>query len=285
MTKSTFDKAPILKRHEGIAHSFCMVIACMHPDLGADSTSPDLHQVFSVLRGNFWNLRCHYSQDNDGFARISGVSATGDAHQRNELVKNALRSLAILILHLRTQLSGQGLMQRWRQTHHSSGSLSLPSPWTIPFHEHMNLPAPFAHSTPKNFGTSHLSCMTKKSFLESGEWGGYYSLPSGGFNLYETFDPPMYGIKLSITANHHRGELLDIKGTGGEDAVGSFMLDGNINVENGLLHLQKKYANYGPTWIWKGYLSPFGIVAAWGKQGWGGLVWLYKTSWIDNERG
>ena len=255
----------------------------MHPELRADAIPDNLQYVLTVLRGNFWDrettpqpLRLDISSN------TSHGDTNEDIDRHYEGIRNAYTALAFLTLILKSQALEQNLRERWRrQFNFLTGAIDLPSPWTVPFHETMDIAPPFTESVLQNFASCHLARMTDRSFLETGEWVGYYSVPSGGFNLQETFDPPMSGLRFSVSTNDQDPELVDVTGYGGIDAVGPFTLTGSINVTNGLVNLRKEYTDKVLEWDWTGYLSPFGIVAAWGQSGWGGLVWLYEKSWVD----
>ncbi|KAL8639106.1 MAG: hypothetical protein Q9226_008915 [Calogaya cf. arnoldii] len=163
-------------------------------------------------------------------------------------------------------------------------TLALPSSASIPFTEFMDLPVPFSdNNVLKLFTTCHLRRMSDPGFLQDGsEWCGYYSLPYPHAEV--DFDPPMHGIRFTTAAASNDSRLIEIEGTGGIDSVGAFKLRGTIDIDIGVLNMDKLYTSDGPRWGWVGFLTPFGIIASWGARnhGSGGWVWLYKRAWCTS---
>lgn len=149
--------------------------------------------------------------------------------------------------------------------------ISLPSPYKIPFRDLLHVPIPF--STKGFTGFSHLSVMTSTSFLESGEWVGYYSYR---MNTTRTrWDPPMKGIR--FTADPDVGPFaLKASGT---DNVGAFTLEGTVD-DHGEVEMRKSYNSQGFFWDWNASMTPFGIVGTWGRgRNPHGHFWLWKREW------
>ena len=153
---------------------------------------------------------------------------------------------------------------------------SLPTSISIPLHSIMDVPLPFSPSTATNFSSCHLAQMTTKDSIESDEWTGFYSIKN---ILGEpiTFDPPMRNIRFVATANTTDAGILTMHGTG-KDAVGAFVLDGELVRKTGQMRLQKVYAGGFPVWDWACLMTPVGIVDSWGRNFFGGWIWLWKNS-------
>ncbi|KAH6665483.1 hypothetical protein B0J14DRAFT_232591 [Halenospora varia] len=130
----------------------------------------------------------------------------------------------------------------------------------------------------------HISTMLTQEFLEDGEWVGYYS----NSMLPESFDLelPMTGVYFQVcdeirphlmpSFSAHPFQSLTSEGS---DSVGTFNLEGHISSLDGAFGMEKSYHS-GPTWEWKGRMTPFGIVGTWGSFGdTYGYVWLWKRAW------
>jgi hypothetical protein len=157
-------------------------------------------------------------------------------------------------------------------------------PSRIPFQSFMHLPIPFSKPPLNNLQSSYLPTMTSKSFLEDGEWVGYYTVPSTPLNPAR-FDTPVHGIKF-VTRPDPLGDAFKIKGSG-KDSHGDFELVGLIAF-NGKVELRKSirtdYRN--PPQGWHGQMTPFGIVGHWGRfHRNGGELWLFKKEWMDGPLG
>ncbi len=180
------------------------------------------------------------------------------------------------------------------------GPLALPTvfdlPWTSPgFSEKVAIPFSVPSSQSNglplenkdswlgwlNFTTLH---MTDPTFLEEGEWCGYYAYKS---SILPQFDPPMRNIKFYADPSQQANETYTISAVG-RDAVGKFVLRGQISRFDGAASLRKTYAG-AHSWTWSCQMTPFGIFGAWSSRydqrilGW---LWLWKSSWTDGiERG
>ncbi|KAH8655018.1 hypothetical protein BGZ60DRAFT_152105 [Tricladium varicosporioides] len=130
----------------------------------------------------------------------------------------------------------------------------------------------------------HVSTMLTQEFLEDGEWVGYYSnsMDPESFHL----ELPMTGVyfqvcdeikqHLMLPFSTHPFQSLTSKGS---DSVGTFKLEGHISSLDGAFGMEKRYDS-GPTWEWKGRMTPFGIVGTWGALGDRyGYIWLWKRAW------
>ncbi|KAF2498932.1 hypothetical protein BU16DRAFT_524952 [Lophium mytilinum] len=83
-----------------------------------------------------------------------------------------------------------------------------------------------------------------------------------------------------------------IESTTGVDSVGGFTLLGSLReTDDGrvLLHLAKTYTTVhgghaGHSWEWRAWVTPFGIVGAWGNLNtdvFQGYLWLWKKEWCS----
>lgn len=165
-------------------------------------------------------------------------------------------------------------------------SIPLPSPFKIPFPADF-LPIPFSEITCQDFTTSHLREMTSKSYLEEGEWVGYYSYNSD-LSYHVPFDPPMTGIHLTVVPTPHESEA-DVQTmqitAQGRDKVGTFRLEGKIS-STGEVKCKKIYDLGSWWWDWNATMTPFGIVGNWGRnEAWDqdgqGCLWLWKMKWSE----
>ncbi len=158
--------------------------------------------------------------------------------------------------------------------HLVSQELPPPSPARMPLLSLLDLSVPFSSRGLSR--ARYLPMMTAPAFLEAGEWVGYYSY---SLNLdVARFDPPMKGIRFTVTRDplSHPGTLgLSAPGT---DNVGHFSLRGAID-QSGIVRIRKFYAA-GFQWDWDGRMTPFGIVGAWGTgRSKHGHFWLWKREW------
>ena len=156
-------------------------------------------------------------------------------------------------------------------------SMAVPTSSSIPFHLMMDLPLPFSPSATTEFATCHLAKMTTADFLEDGEWTGFYSLSSIRQDTI-AFDPPMHGIQFVATPQGGSSRTLKLRATG-EDGIQAFDLEGEIVSETGRITLEKRYLGGHPTWDWVCMMTPMGIVGSWGRNHFGGWIWLWKVGW------
>jgi hypothetical protein len=153
-------------------------------------------------------------------------------------------------------------------------------PSRIPFQSFMNLPVPFSNSPLNNLQSSYLPTMTSKSFLEDGEWVGYYTVASTPLNPAR-FDTPVHGIKF-VTRPDPLGDAFKINGTGkcshGDfELVGLIAFDGKVELRK---NIGTDYRN--PPQGWHGQMTPFGIVGHWVRFHRNrGDLWLFKKEWMD----
>ncbi|KAE9373734.1 hypothetical protein N431DRAFT_466006 [Stipitochalara longipes BDJ] len=150
-----------------------------------------------------------------------------------------------------------------------NADVSLPKPNKIPFREIFGMPVPF--SSTAFSASSHLPVMTSASFLQSGEWVGYYNCT---LNLKRArWDPPMKGIR--FIADPDAGPYA--WKASGIDNVAPFTLAGSIS-PNGNVVMRKDYPGF--YWNWNVSIAPFGIVGTWGQGNIPhGQVWLWKREW------
>jgi hypothetical protein len=195
----------------------------------------------------------------------------------------------------------------------TKSSLSLlPRPTNIPFSSFTDFPLPFSGNPFRNPEKGYLRAMTSKSFLEDGEWIGYYNYsPRLG---HCRFHPPMTGIHLTTstvepekeeaterhieessddkpqdadnlaltTESKDEEQILEVKASG-TDSVENFTLSGQIR-SNGRIDIKKTDAT-GLSWDWNAWMTPFGMVGFWGRgQADYGYIWLWKKSWTTYQR-
>jgi len=145
----------------------------------------------------------------------------------------------------------------------------LPRPEKIPFGEILGIPVPF--SSTGFSASSHLPVMTSASFLQSGEWVGYYNCSR--HLVRGRWDPPMKGIHFTADpdAGPHAWKASGI------DNIAAFTLTGSI-APNGNVVMRKDYPGFH--WDWNASMTPFGIVGTWGRGNIpDGQVWLWKRDW------
>jgi hypothetical protein len=166
--------------------------------------------------------------------------------------------------------------------------INLPRPSRIPFHTFMNLP-PLKNATFEPFSRCHVDVMTTPDFL-TGDWEGFYTDHRSQGLVLPKIDPPMRSISLVARAPNpdidpkgtsDRKTMIDLSSRG-RDSIGQFGLIGEV-FDDGRIALKKHYLHRHETWFWKGWMTPFGIVAAWGSANltFGGYVWIWKKEWSD----
>jgi hypothetical protein len=131
------------------------------------------------------------------------------------------------------------------------------------------MPMPFSSTAFSS--TGHLSVMTSASFVQSGEWVGYYNCT---LTLkWARWDPPMKGIR--FTADPDAGPYA--WKASGVDSVATFTLTGSVEPDGNVV-MKKDYPTY--YWDWNASMTPFGIVGTWGRGNTPhGQVWLWKKEW------
>lgn len=270
------------EKNISIGHYFCTVMKHMLREREVGDSALEFLENIPVARQRFQS--CFLKSMMKTSAPLHGPARKRRAIQAT---RGAYTTFEPFILALRKKLAKEPPPQGLGTTFLDSSSLlhSLPAPdsYSIPFGDFMDLPLPFTDDAPEAFAICHLRQTTSPSFLEDGEWGGYYSLPASPFQHggEVMFDPPMDKIQFAVESTDD--SAVYIQGTGGSDRVGHFTLSGTVDTETGALSMVKQYVNDGPRWTWVGFLTPFGIIAAWGGGIWGGWVWLYKAAWCRKE--
>ena len=149
-----------------------------------------------------------------------------------------------------------------------------PSPEKVPLWALMGLQMPFSGSTSLSEG--YLKTLTSATFLEEGEWVGYYS--SGLVLVVRReirFDPPMHSIRFNVL--QQSPGIFELQADG-IDNVGTFTLRGHVQ-SIGKVSMVKTYAA-GLSWRWDARMTPFGIIGAWGSGGTiFGNFWIWKKEW------
>lgn len=142
----------------------------------------------------------------------------------------------------------------------------------IPLRELLDFGLPFTNLPPGG----KLPMIISRSFLEDGEWVGYYSLRMDIMGA--SIDPPMKRIRFQTEEVDDHGKIM-LKSRG-VDMVGGFDLTGWITTE-GKVRLNKDYA-VGPQWDWDGMLGPLGIIGSWASSGRAhGMFWIWKKEWSE----
>ena len=195
-----------------------------------------------------------------------------------KLYCKALSTLSIMSVRIREELAKGTIREMNHLGIHSESAppvqISVPTTESIRFRSFMDMPLPFAADIATALPFCHLASMTSKSFIEEGEWAGFYSMSIGPLHP-RPFDPPMRGIRFQVCDDPELpARTLDAKG---EDGVGSFRLFGKIALNTGEITLEKQYDGQGPHWDWFCLMTPFGIAGTWGSDDWGGWVWLWKA--------
>lgn len=162
--------------------------------------------------------------------------------------------------------------------HRSVGSETIlpPSPGKMPLWTLMGLSMPY--SGVHSLGDGHLKTMTSASFLQDGEWVGYYSTGLVVDNRAR-FDPPMQDIRFRAIpeASDIFPDHVELEADG-FDNVGTFSLSGFVH-ENGTASFVKTYSA-GHSWEWDAWMTPFGIIGAWGRNSRSfGNFWIWKKDW------
>lgn len=140
----------------------------------------------------------------------------------------------------------------------------------IPLKELLDFGLPFSELP--TYGK--LPMIISRSFLEDGEWVGYYNLGMDIMNA--SIDPPMQRIRFQTEEVDEHGKI-KLKSSG-VDRVGGFDLTGWVR-RDGKVRINKDYAP-GPQWDWDGMLGPLGIIGSWGTGGRSyGMFWIWKKEW------
>ena len=211
-----------------------------------------------------------------------------DASSLSSMRLKADMAIAILAMCLRHEVRAGNITAPWsgiiQNTDYEVGRIvPAPTAFDIPFHTMMDLPPPFDSKAAEKFASSHLARMATPEFIEDGEWVGYYSAFAGRITKPPKFDPPMHSVRFSaLRSSTLPNETLSLTGEG-KDGVGPFHLCGSLSVATGCLRMDKKYQNAPIHWVWRGILTPYGIVANWGYSNGGGWVWLWKASWTNSN--
>lgn len=119
-------------------------------------------------------------------------------------------------------------------------------------------------------------------WLTTGIWTGYYDYslwrqgpaPRGAGTVR---DGPMRNIRFQVVKN--MALSVDVRATNCRDNIGPFDLFLEVSKQDGRFRGEKEYRGAGMhSWNWYGMIMPFGIFAAWGPEGTGGYVWLWKEN-------
>jgi hypothetical protein len=167
---------------------------------------------------------------------------------------------------------------------HTIKDLPIPFPEVsrMPFHTWMNIPMVYG-SERRAFYDCHMWWASTPQFV-SGTWIGYYSDERV---QNPSLDEPMHSINLiarkSDLPNPGRVRTVIDIASQGRDGVGKFTLHGHIRFDGNVL-LTKRY-DAGWEWIYKGFVTPFGIAGSWGDRHYDdvGYFWLWKKDWCNPE--
>lgn len=180
----------------------------------------------------------------------------------------ALLTLGIVSILLREALVKGTIQRPWPWSYPASqATVSIPTTESLDFCSIMDMPLPFAADIATRLPFCHLATMTSKSYVEDGEWVGFYNTSFGSPEVL--FDMPMHGIRFQL-----RNDRLEASG---EDGVGGFQLFGQLVLDTGEMSLTKRYNSGQPEWAWSCMMTPFGIAGTWGTSNYGGWLWLWKV--------
>ena len=158
----------------------------------------------------------------------------------------------------------------------SSGSRII----DVPFTAFMDLEPPFSPDSVDKFSTCHIQKMVNATFLEDGEWVGYYSI----FGPPMMVDPPMTGIYFETIPEDHEYSHLSLESfrvhARGTDSIGDFTLSGWMEKQTGNFEITKQYIG-SHSWSWTGLMTPFGLVGMWGESA--DWFWLWKRAWTKKH--
>ncbi|KAH9955937.1 hypothetical protein BC827DRAFT_824782 [Russula dissimulans] len=106
-------------------------------------------------------------------------------------------------------------------------------------------------------------------------WAGYYTTLDALRR-----DPPMFLELLSAEAPRNANPSHVYFRGEGHDGVGTFTIEGSCNTLLGMVDATKVYATH--SWEWRGVITPFGMVGAWGESGWScGWWWIWPRAWSE----
>ncbi len=139
---------------------------------------------------------------------------------------------------------------------------------------------PFGALSDTTFTRQYIESMVESSFLENGEWVGFYchSLGMMSHSMRPILDGEMQGIQFEVVGKAPGGALL-VASSHGQDSIGQFHLWGSICPGSGLVTMCKSYMGGHPRWLWQGAMTPFGLAGSWGDESYGGWFWLWKKAW------
>lgn len=158
-----------------------------------------------------------------------------------------------------------------------------PETCDIPFASLVRSSPPFCDLSDMAFTSQYVGSLVKSSFLEDGEWVGFYCHSMGlSDDMHPMLDPEMKGIHFEAVGEDPGGALL-VTSSNGQDSVGNFNLWGSISSDSGLLMMFKSYQGGHPRWLWQGALTPYGMAGSWGDESYGGWFWLWKQAWATQS--
>ncbi|KAF2711630.1 hypothetical protein K504DRAFT_500287 [Pleomassaria siparia CBS 279.74] len=163
----------------------------------------------------------------------------------------------------------------------------LPEPSRMPFHTWMNVPMVYG-SERRAFHECHAWWATKITFL-TGTWMGY---TTDERQDGPTLEAPMQNINMTLLVptengnpaqgNLRRRAVIDAASEG-HDGDGKFSLRGSVYVDGSVT--MWKLNEVGREWIYRGFVTPFGIAGSWGSHAshhWG-RFWLWKKEWSRDD--
>jgi hypothetical protein len=163
--------------------------------------------------------------------------------------------------------------------------IPLPEPSRMPFHTWMNIPMVYG-SERRAFHECHAWWATTPEFI-SGTWIGYYSDER---EREPNLEEPMHSINLIARksdlpyqpAQTRTRTVIDVASKG-RDGIGKFAMHGEIHFDGSVI-LYKQY-DVGWGWVYKGFVTPFGIAGSWGDRHLDGqgYFWLWKKDWCNPD--
>jgi hypothetical protein len=194
----------------------------------------------------------------------------------HRLPTNTYGQASAIILHMPFFIDGM----------HAVNDLPVPLPELsrMPFHTWMNIPMVYG-SERRDFNECHAWWATTPQFI-SGTWMGYYSDERG---QEPNLEEPMHNINLIARkpdlpySTQSRIRTVIDAASEGCDGIGKFALHGEIHFDGSVI-LYKQYYQ-GWEWIYKGFVTPFGIAGSWGDRNLDGkgYFWLWKKDWCNPE--
>ena len=145
----------------------------------------------------------------------------------------------------------------------------------IPLRKSMCLPSPFSRGTGE-ISSCHLNAMASRSFIEDGEWVGYYFYEFAPYLVDDDTYLPMCNINFKTNGESKDGRI-GLHASDGTDDGGPFELEGTLEVATGTLNMTMTHPG-GGSHVFSGMMTPFGFAGQ--VEEYSGYFWLWKASWM-----